>query len=296
MDNIRNLSDTIKLSNGVEIPVLGFGTMPAQWGKKADEQFIKTVETAIKVGYRNIDTAVVYFNEAEVGEAIRRSIHNGTVKRKDLFVSTKLWNTDRGYDRTLKAFDASMSRLGLDYLDLYLIHTPAVQRWHTDWAEINLSTWKAFERLYKEGRIKAIGVSNFLPHHLQPLVEKAEICPMVNQIEVHPGFNSADTISFCKKHGITIEAWGPFGNGQVLTNTQLQEIAMRYDKSVAQICLRWLLQKEIVPLPKSSNENRIVENTEIFDFELHESDMNIIDNMPPCGGFCVDADNAPEDE
>ena len=296
MNKIRNLSDTIKLSNGVEMPILGFGTMPSQWGVKADEQFIRTVETAIKVGYRNIDTAVVYFNEAEVGEAIRRSIHNGTVKREDLFVSTKLWNTDRGYDLTLKAFDASMSRLGLDYLDLYLIHTPAVQRWHTDWTEINLSTWKAFERLYKEGRIKAIGVSNFLPHHLQPLMEKAEICPMVNQIEVHPGFNSAATIDFCQEHGIAIEAWGPFGNGQVLTNTQLHEIAVRYDKSVAQICLRWLLQKEIVPLPKSSSENRIVENTKIFDFELSESDMNIIDNMPPCGGFCVDADNAPEDE
>ena len=171
------------------MPVLGFGTMPSQWGLKADEQFIKTVECAIRVGYRNIDTAVVYFNEAEVGEAIRRSIHEGIVKREELFISTKLWNTDRGYDRTLKAFDASMSRLGLDYLDLYLIHTPAVQRWHTDWSEINLSTWKAFERLYKEGRIKAIGVSNFLPHHLQPLMEKAEICPMVKQIEVHPGFN-----------------------------------------------------------------------------------------------------------
>lgn len=263
---------------------------------KADEQFIKTVGTAVKVGYRNIDTAVVYFNEAEVGEAIRRSIHNGTVKREELFISTKLWNTDRGYDRTLKTFDASLSRLGLDYLDLYLIHTPAVQRWHADWVEINLSTWKAFERLYKEGLIKAIGVSNFLPHHLQPLMEKAEICPMVNQIEVHPGFNSAGTINFCKKYGIVIEAWGPFGNGQILTNPQLQEIAVRYDKSVAQICLRWLLQKGIVPLPKSSNENRIVENTKIFDFELGESDMTAIDNMPLCGGFCVDADNAPEDE
>ena len=296
MSKIRNLNDTIRLNNGVEMPVLGFGTMPSQWGMKADEQFIKTVETAIKVGYRNIDTAVVYFNEAEVGEAIQRSIHNGTVKREELFISTKLWNTDRGYDLTLKAFDASMSRLGLDYLDLYLIHTPAVLRWHTDWAEINLSTWKAFERLYKEGRIRAIGVSNFLPHHLQPLLEKADVCPMVNQIEVHPGFNSAANVKFCKEHGIAIEAWGPFGNGQILTNTQLQKIASMYNKSVAQICLRWLLQKGIVPLPKSSNEKRIVENADVFDFELNESDMNFIDNMPPCGGFCVDADNAPENE
>lgn len=296
MDRIKSLSNTIKLSNGVEMPILGFGTMPSQWGMKAGEQFIKTVETAVKVGYRNIDTAVVYFNEAAVGEAIRRSIHNGIASRGEIFISTKLWNTDRGYDQTLKAFDASMSRLGLDYLDLYLIHTPAVQRWHTDWREINLSTWRAFERLYKDGRIKAIGVSNFLPHHLQPLMEKAEICPMVNQIEVHPGFNSVATINYCKEHEIAVEAWGPFGNGQILTNTQLQEIAAKYKKSVAQICLRWLLQKGIVPLPKSSNENRIIENTDIFDFELSDRDLNAIDNIPPCGGFCVDADNAPEDK
>lgn len=196
----------------------------------------------------------------------------------------------------MKAFDASMERLGLDYLDLYLIHTPAVELWHKDWREINLSTWRAFEQLYKDGRIRAIGVSNFLPHHLQALIDEAETVPMVNQVEVHPGFNSAETVNFCRKHEIAVEAWGPFGNGQILSDGKLQTIASRYGKSVAQICLRWLLQKGIVPLPKSCNEKRIVENTLIFDFELSEADMRLLDEMSPCGGFCVDADNAPEDE
>lgn len=156
MHKITNLSNTIRLNNGVEMPVLGFGTMPSQCGLKADEQFIKTVECAIRVGYRNIDTAVVYFNEAEVGEAIRRSIHEGIVKREELFISTKLWNTDRGYDRTLKAFDASMSRLGLDYLDLYLIHTPAVQRWHTDWQKSIFSHGKLLNVCTKKDVLKPL--------------------------------------------------------------------------------------------------------------------------------------------
>lgn len=290
------LNERISLKNGVNMPILGYGTMPAAWGVEPGEDFVRTLEFAISNGYRNIDTAVVYNTEKAVGKAIKHSVEANVVRREDLFISTKLWNTDRGYDRTLKAFDASMERLGMDYLDLYLIHTPAVERWHEDWREINLSTWRAFERLYNEGRIRAIGVSNFLPHHLQALMDKAEITPMVNQIEVHPGFNSAETVRFCQENGIVIEAWGPFGNGQILSNEKLQSIAALYGKSVAQICLRWLLQKGIVPLPKSCNEKRIVENTQIFDFELSEADMKLLDDMPSCGGFCVDADNAPEDE
>ncbi len=296
MKTIQSIQDTILLSNGVKMPAFGFGTMPVTWGATPEAEFIGTVKTAIKAGYRNIDTAVVYCNEKEVGEAVRQSVSEGLVKRDELFVSTKLWNTDRGYDLTLKAFDTSMERLGFDYLDLYLIHTPAVEFRHKDWREINYSTWHAFEQLYKEGRIKAIGVSNFLPHHLQALMDMADVMPMVNQIEVHPGFNSAATIDFCRNQNIAVEAWGPFGNGQILTNEQLQSIAASYGKSVAQICLRWLIQKGIVPLPKSSHEERIIENTRIFDFELTEADMNIIDNMPFCGGFCVDADTASEEQ
>lgn len=292
----KRLDKFIALSNGVKLPVLGYGTMPSAWGVEPGEEFVRTLEFVISNGYRNIDTAVVYNTERAVGKAVERSVQANIVKREDLFISTKLWNTDRGYDLTIKAFEASMERLGLDYLDLYLIHTPAVKLWHEDWQEINLSTWRAFERLYKDGRIRAIGVSNFLPHHLMPLMDEAEIAPMVNQIEVHPGFNAEETVSFCRKNGIALEAWGPFGNGQILSNEKLQSIAANYGRSVAQICLRWLLQKGIVPLPKSSNENRIVENTRIFDFELSDADMKLLDEMPPCGGFCVDADCAPENQ
>jgi diketogulonate reductase-like aldo/keto reductase len=188
-----------------------------------------------------------------------------------------------------------MESLGLDYLDLYLIHVPAVEFLDKNWKETNHSTWRAFEQLYKEGRIKAIGISNFLPHHIQALMDMAEVIPMVNQIEVHPGFNSAETVDFCRKHNIIVEAWGPFGNGQVLTNEQLKSIAAGYGKSVAQICLRWLIQKGIVPLPKSYNKERIIENIKIFDFELTETDMNRIDNIADCGGFCVNPDTASAD-
>lgn len=294
MDN-KTLSNTVLLNNGVSIPILGYGTMPSEWGVILGNEFVGTIKNAIKVGYRNIDTASIYHTEEHVGKAVRQCIAENMTNRQELFISTKVWNTDRGYDRTLNAFDASMKRLGLDYLDLYLIHTPAVARWHDDWREINYSTWHAFEQLYKEGRIKAIGVSNFLPHHLQALIDKAEIMPMVNQIEVHPGFNSAETIDYCQKHGIIVEAWGPFGNGQILSNEKLQSIATRYHKSVAQLCLRWLVQKGIIPLPKSLRIERMTANTQIFDFHINGEDMKQIDEIPPCGGFCVDADNAPED-
>ena len=185
--DMKGLDNRIALKNGVSMPVLGYGTMPVAWDVEPGEDFVQTLDFVISKGYRNIDTAVVYNTEKAVGKAVRQSIQANIVSREDLFISTKLWNTDRGYDRTMKAFDASMERLGLDYLDLYLIHTPAVELWHKDWREINLSTWRAFEQLYKEGRIRAIGVSNFLPHHLQALMDEAEIVPMVNQVEVHPG-------------------------------------------------------------------------------------------------------------
>ena len=285
----------IILRNGVKMPVIGYGTMPTDWTTGYGDKFIGVVKDAIKAGYRNIDTAAVYNTEEYVGEAIRQSVNDGTIKRQNMFISTKVWNADRGYDKTLKAFDASMKRLGLEYLDLYLIHTPAVAKWHDDWKEINHSTWKAFEKLYNDGRVHAIGVSNFLPHHLQPLMGMAEITPMVNQIEVHPGFTSAQTVQFCKDNNIAVEAWGPFGNGQVLQNETLVAMAERYSKSVAQICLRWLVQQGIVPIPKSINLQRMKENLQVFDFMLSDDDMQAISTIPNCGGFCVDADNAPED-
>ncbi len=291
MEKQRN----IILQNGIEMPAIGYGTMPTDWTKGYGKEFVDVVKEAINAGYHNIDTAVVYNTEEYVGEAIRQSEAEGIAERKEIFVSTKVWNTDRGYDKTLKAFDASMERLGLEYLDLYLIHTPAVAKWHEDWKEINLSTWKAFEKLYHDGRVRAIGVCNFLPHHLLPLMDEAEVIPMVNQIEVHPGFTSAQTVQFCQEHNIAVEAWGPFGNGQVLQNDTLKSIAKKYRKSVAQICLRWLVQQDIVPIPKSTNSLRIKENLNVFDFTLSDEDTQKISCIPNCGGFCVDADNAPED-
>ena len=285
---MKNLSDTYTLSNGIKMPGFGFGT----WQSAAGDVTVSAVKSAIKAGYRNIDTAAAYHNEKSVGEGIRQATEEYGVKREELFVSTKLWNDHRGYDLAMKAFENSMKELGLDYLDLYMIHWPAVEKWHKDWRQINRSTWKAFEELYRDGRIKAIGVSNFLPHHVQALMEDGEIAPMVNQIEYHPGFGQVESADFCQKNGIIVQAWSPFGTGDVLKNQVLSEIAAKYKKTTAQICLRWLIQKNIVPLPKSVHEERIFSNTQVFDFELLETDMKKINEMPYCGGMRFDPDIA----
>ncbi len=285
---IKNISDTYILNNNVKMPGLGFGT----WQSAAGDITVNAVKQAIKAGYRNIDTAAAYHNEKSVGEGIRQAVEEYGVKREELFVSTKLWNDHRGYDLTMEAFENSMKELGLEYLDLYMIHWPAVERWHEDWRKINRSTWKAFEELYRAGRIKAIGVSNFLAHHVQALMEDGEIAPMVNQIEYHPGFAQTESADFCQKHGIIVQAWSPFGTGDVLKNVTLSEIAGKYGKTTAQICLRWLVQKNIVPLPKSVHEERIYSNTEIFDFRLSETDMQKIDGIPYCGGMQFNPDAA----
>ena len=214
------------------------------------------------------------------------------VKREELFISTKLWNDHRGYDLTMQAFEESMSKLGLEYLDLYMIHWPAVAKWHDDWRQINRSTWKVFEELYRAGRIKAIGVSNFLAYHVQALMEDGEIAPMVNQIEYHPGFGQVESAQFCQKNGIVVEAWSPFGTGDVLKNETLTAIAEAHGKTSAQICLRWLIQKNIVPLPKSVHVERIESNSDVFDFQLSQEEMERIDTMPYCGGMKFDPDTA----
>jgi diketogulonate reductase-like aldo/keto reductase len=231
-------------------------------------------------------------NEKGLGDGLRQAMEETGVKREDLFVSTKVWNSHRGYDKTMQAFEASMKKLGLEYLDLYLIHWPAVSRWHDDWRQINRSTWRAFEQLYKEGRIKTIGVSNFLAHHVQALTEDSEIKPMVNQIEYHPGFGQVESAAYCQQNGIVVEAWSLLGSGDILRNQELNRIAAKYGKTPAQVSLRWLMQKEIVPLPKSTHETRMVENINIFDFSLDGGDMAVIDAIPYCGGMMFDPDNA----
>lgn len=276
---MKSLKETYALSNGVNIPCIGFGTWQTPDGQVA----VDSVIHAIEAGYRHIDTAAAYNNEDSVGKAIAES----GVDRKELFITTKLWNKDRGYDSALRAFDKSMRKLGLDYLDLYLIHWPAVKG---DGKKVNAETWKAFEKLYKEGRIKSIGVSNFLKHHLEDLKETAEVTPMVDQIEFHPGFMQSETLDYCKANQIVVEAWSPLGTGKMLSNPRLMEIAKKYDKSVAQLCIRWCLQNETLPLPKSVTHSRIIENAQVFDFNISDADMQAINHLPYIGGSGLNPD------
>lgn len=285
---IQKLDDTCTLHNGVKMPGFGFGT----WQSAAGDITVSAVKAAVKAGYRNIDTAAAYHNEKSVGEGVRQAVEDYGIKREELFISTKLWNDHRGYDLAMKAFEASMKELGLAYLDLYMIHWPAVSKWHEDWREINCSTWKAFEELYRDGRVKAIGVSNFLSHHVQALMEDADVVPMVNQIEYHPGFGQVESAGFCQANRIIVQAWSPLGTGDVLKNHVLEKIAAKHGKTAAHICLRWLIQKDIVPLSKSVHEERIISNTQVFDFELSASDMAEIDAVPYCGGMRFDPDAA----
>ncbi|WP_462410408.1 aldo/keto reductase [Neobacillus sp. Marseille-QA0830] len=245
------------------MPWVGLGVFKVHDGNEV----ISSVKAAIQNGYTSIDTAAFYQNEEGVGQAIRES----GVPREQLFITTKLWNTDQGYESALKAFDQSLNKLGLDYLDLYLIHWPGIDKYK--------ETWKAFEKLYKEGRVRAIGVSNFQIHHLEDLIRSSEVKPMVNQVEFHPHLTQKELLAYCQKEGIQLEAWSPLKQGQLLNEPVLKEIAQKYRKSVAQVILRWDLQNGVVTIPKSIKEHRIIENADIFDFELSDEDMKRMDGL-----------------
>ncbi|ASU83623.1 aldo/keto reductase [Nocardiopsis gilva YIM 90087] len=265
----------VTLNNGVRIPQLGFGV----W-QVADEDVVGVVGTALEAGYRSIDTAAVYGNEAGVGEALRRS----GIHRDQLFVTSKVWNSDQGYDATLRAFDATMKRLGLDRLDLYLIHWPMPER------DTYMSTYKALERLYIEGRVRAIGVSNFQIEHMQRILDEGGIAPTVNQVELHPRMTQRPLREFHREHDIATEAWSPLGQGNLLQDPDIVKIAEAYGKSPAQVIIRWHLQMGNIVIPKSATPERIRSNFEVFDFELASGDVETISGLNADERFGPDPD------
>ncbi|WP_235298982.1 aldo/keto reductase [Portibacter marinus] len=272
---ITDIQGSFTLHNGVEMPYLGLGTYQAD----NDEEVIDAVKYALEIGYRHIDTASVYRNEEGVGKGIRSS----SVEREKVFLTTKVWNSDQGYDSTLKAFEKSLERLEMDFVDLYLIHWPVAGKYK--------ETWKALERLYQEGQIKSIGVSNFMKHHLEDLMAECEIVPMVNQMEFHPHLVQQDLVDFCEKHQIQYEAWSPFMQGKLFELDFMEELCKKYDKSAAQIVLRWNLQKGVVTIPKSVHRSRIKSNADLFDFELSDQDMQFLDDQDEDSRIGPDPDN-----
>ncbi|WP_226645018.1 aldo/keto reductase [Mesobacillus subterraneus] len=271
----QNLQDTTTLHNGVKMPWFGLGVFKVQEGSEV----VESVKAALKNGYKSIDTAAVYGNEEGVGQAIKEA----GVPREELFITTKVWNADQGYETTLQAFETSMDKLGLDYLDLYLIHWPVAGKYK--------ETWKALEKLYKDGRVRAIGVSNFHVHHLKDLMADAEIKPMVNQVEYHPHLAQTEILQFCKAEGIQMEAWSPLKQGELLSEPTIVEIAEKHGKSPAQVILRWDLQNEVVTIPKSIKEHRIIQNADIFDFELTAEDMGVLNGLNKDERIGPDPDN-----
>ncbi len=266
-----SIKDCARLNNGIEMPILGFGVFQIN----SNDETADCVKKAIKHGYRSIDTATAYGNEAGVGRGIKES----GIKREDLFITTKVWNSDQGYNETLESFKSSMERLMLDYLDLYLIHWPVPKN------NKYVETWKALETLNRDGKVRAIGVSNFNISHLENIITQCNIVPAINQVEFHPWFLQEELFAYMKQKGIIAEAWSPLGGGALLNNKTLLEneiligIAKKYNKTVAQVIIRWDIQKNVITIPKSSKEDRIASNGDVFNFELSDQDIKIIESV-----------------
>lgn len=260
---ITDISGTAKLHNGTEMPYLGLGVYKTKDGAEVKA----AINFALEAGYRHIDTASFYKNEEGVGEAVKTS----AIPREEIFVTTKVWNDDQGYEETLKAFEVSLQKLKMDYVDLYLIHWPVPGKY--------LETWTALEKIYKEGKAKAIGVCNCLPHHIEAIMDEGHIKPMLLQNEFHPRLVQQPVIDFCKKNEIQYQAWSPLMRGRILENEKLRKLASKYGKSPAQIIIRWDLQKGVITIPKSVHKERIEENADIFDFQLSSEEVALIDSL-----------------
>ena len=271
---MKSIYDTYTLNNGVKIPCVAYGTY-----KAADENGADIITAAVEEGYRYFDTASFYETEEYVAEAIRRS----GLPREDFFIATKLWKEEMGYEEALAAFERSAKRLNTDYIDLYLIHWPKPTADYQDWKQLDIDTWRALEKLYKEGKVRAIGLSNFLPHHLDNILENCEIKPMVNQIEYHAGYTQEATVQYCKQHDILVQAWSPISRGRIFHDVTLVELAEKYQVSVPKLALRFCIQNGIVPLPKAASRERMRENMNLFDFEISDEDMKRINTIPQVG-------------
>ncbi|MGB5172686.1 MAG: aldo/keto reductase [Eudoraea sp.] len=275
MKTITDIKGTFTLNNGIEMPYFGLGVYLSKDG----QEVVNAVKWALDCGYRHIDTASIYKNETGVGKGIKES----NVLREEVFVVSKVWNSDQGYETTLRAFEATLDRLGLEYLDLYLIHWPVSGKYK--------DTWRALEYLYEQKLVRSIGVSNFMEHHLVDLMEESSIVPMVNQMEFHPFLAQQSLLDFCVKNQIQYEAWSPMMQGNIFTIEEFKELSKKYKKSIAQIVLRWDLQKGVITIPKSSKKERIISNADIFDFELDQEDVAKLDSLDKSKRFGPDPDN-----
>ena len=273
------------LRNGIDIPDIGFGTWNIPYGEDCE----KAVFEAIKAGYRHIDTAGAYGNERSVGLGVKAAIREGLIKdRADVFITSKLWNTNRSYNKAFRGFDKSMRNLDLDYIDLYLIHWPANKVRYKNPSEVNAVTWQALEELYEEGRAKSIGVSNFLPHHIEELKKSAKVLPMVNQIELHVGYMQEGVVAYNENNGIVTEGYSPLGTGALLDNEILCEMAKKYQTTVPNICISFLRKRGIIPLPKTTSPDRMSENLRLI--RIDEEDMEILNKLPFIGGHAHNPD------
>ena len=273
------------LRNGIEIPDIGFGTWNIPYGEVCE----RAVFEAIRAGYRHIDTAGAYGNERSVGLGVKAAIHEGLIKdRSDVFITSKLWNTNRSYNKAFRGFDKSMRNLDLDYIDLYLIHWPANKMKYKNPDEVNAVTWEALEELYEDGRVKSIGVSNFLPHHIEELKKSAKVLPMVNQIELHVGYMQKDVVEYNNNNGIITEGYSPLGTGALLDNELLWEMAKKYQTTVSNICISFLRKRGIIPLPKTTSPDRMSGNLRLI--RIEDEDMDILYNFPYIGGHAHNPD------